>query len=104
MRLIIEDHVFEKVRLFYDVAIELHPTLDEATVLRKERRLIDSLQFLTLFPEAYGFARHNETWRDAGFREFVCEDFHFAYTIRVLKSGERIVIVKDAVHSLLYHD
>lgn len=104
MRLVVDKRVYEKVIHFYDVAIDLHPSLDEIMVLRKEKRLFESLQFLTIFPKAYGFAKHNQAWEEAGYREFICEDFHFAYTIRTLKSGEQVVLVVDAVHSLLYHE
>lgn len=104
MRLVVSKKVAEKVAAFYDYAIEHHPSLDRNTVIRKEKRMMESLQFLTIFPEAYGFARFNQEWVKAGYREFVCEDFHFAYTIRSLKSGERVVLVMDATHSLLYHD
>lgn len=33
----------------------------------------------------------------------VIDDFHFAFEVVDNVDGERIVIVHDAVHSLLYH-
>ena len=33
----------------------------------------------------------------------VIEDFHFAFEVVDRVDGERVVVVRDAVHSLLYH-
>lgn len=39
----------------------------------------------------------------AGWREFICEDFHVAYEICTDENDEDYVWVRDAEHSLLYH-
>ena len=36
-------------------------------------------------------------------QEFICEDFHFAYTIVENEDGEELVLIEDACHSFLYH-
>lgn len=36
-------------------------------------------------------------------RVFVIEGFHFAFEVTQTPDGERVVIVHDAIHSLLYH-
>lgn len=33
----------------------------------------------------------------------VVEDFHFAFEVVENVDGERVVVVRDAMHSLLYH-
>ena len=33
----------------------------------------------------------------------VIEDFHFAFEVVDSGGGERVVVVRDAVHGLLYH-
>ena len=33
----------------------------------------------------------------------VIDDFHFAFEVVDRVDGERVVVVRDAVHSLLYH-
>jgi predicted GTPase len=33
----------------------------------------------------------------------VIEDFHFAFEVVDNVDGKRIVVVRDAIHSLLYH-
>ncbi len=44
-----------------------------------------------------------QEWADAGWQEFICEDFHIAYESGFDASGEEIVYVHDAIHSLNYH-
>lgn len=104
MRLIISSRVIGIIDSFYLASMTLHESLDENTVMKKKQRLLDSLAFLTIFPKAYGYARFKREWVRFGYREFISEDFHFAYVIRTLESGEKVVMVMDAVHSLLYHE
>lgn len=104
MRLVISKKVNQKILQFYAYAIANHPTLDINTVTLKQQRLFDELEALTIFPQAYAIARYRKDWKDAGYRVFLCEDFHFAYTVRKLRSGEEVVIVVDVEHSYLYHD
>ena len=39
----------------------------------------------------------------SSWREYICEDFHFAYEICEDDNGEDYVWVRDAVHSMLYY-
>ena len=43
-------------------------------------------------------------WKRKGYLDFMYEDFHFAFRVAVLSSGEMVVSVEDARHSLLFHD
>lgn len=104
MILIVSKRVVDVIDEFYLAAMALHESLDAETVHKKKQRLIDSLNFLTMFPEAYGCARVKKEWREYGYREFLCEDFHFAYTISRNEKGDKVIRVVDAVHSLLNHD
>jgi len=83
--------------------MSLHPTLDEAVVEQKKNRLYESIATLSMFATIYPMARIKADWVKAGYREMICEDFHFAFDMVDLDNGETIVYVFDAVHSLLNH-
>lgn len=103
MRVFIDNEVHEQIEAFYENALKRHITLDEAIVVRKINRLYDALESLGTFASIYPLARLKTKWIEEGYREFICEDFHFAYQIYALDDGEEVVRVHDAVHSLLYH-
>jgi hypothetical protein len=103
MRVFIDKTVHEKIVDFYEAAMQSHITLDEATVIRKIDRLYDAIESLGIFACIYPIARLKAEWIEKGYREFICEDFHFAFQIYTLEDGEEIVRVHDTVHSLLYH-
>ena len=103
MRVFIDKAVHEQILDFYEVAMSRHITLDEATVNRKIDRLYAALDSLGDFADIYPLARLKAYWIEKEYREFISEDFHFAYQIYTLEDGEEIVRVHDAVHSLLYH-
>ncbi len=79
-----------------------HPSLSEETVLKKADRMFKGLQILSL-TQGFSEARLHQEWRDNDWRELVIEDFHFAFEVVDNVNGERIVVVRDAIHSLLYH-
>ena len=78
-----------------------HPLLSEQTVLAKKNRLISSLQILSI-TQGFKKAQYNRQWIANGWRELIVEDFHFAFEVAKTSEGEHVVIVRDAVHSLLY--
>ena len=104
MRVIIHNRVYLAVEEFYRYAIFRHPALDMQTVLNKEARMYQALQSLSRTYFLYDAPRYNKEWQQKGYLDFICEDFHFAYRIVRLSSGEEVVSVEDAVHSLLFHD
>jgi len=104
MRVIIRDTVYEAVEAFYVAAMIKHPTLDLQTVLNKENRLYQSLQSLGDTYYLYGESRCVIGWKRKGYCDFMCEDFHFAFQRSVLPTGEEVISVEDARHSLLFHD
>ena len=83
--------------------MESHSTLSYETVYNKMNRLYSALESLGRFPVLYAKARLKDEWISAGWREFICEDFHFAYEICTDENGEDFVWVRDAVHGLLYY-
>ncbi len=103
MTIYIDEEVHEKLISFYQSALKNHETLDEATVVNKINRLYDALDSLEDAAEIYPITRLKDNWISKGYREFICEDFHFAFQIYVLADGERIVRVHDVVHSMSYH-
>ena len=103
--MIVENRVQEVIEHFYEVALQLHPALDEITVEKKKDRLYAALDILSRFPRMYSTARYNQEWIAKKYRVLVCEDFLFAYNIYYdAEIDEYFVVVHDAVHSLLYHD
>ena len=104
MRVFIDRRVEVAIYDFYEAAMSRHITLDEQTVLNKENRLYAALQDLGKHPRLYAPARFLDKWKDKDFLEFICEDFHFAYQVMTLETGEEIVYVFDACHSMLYHN
>ena len=104
MRVIIDKQVDVSISEFYAVSMVLHPSLDRETVRKKVNRLYDAIQMLGLFPGIYPMAQVKQGWIDAGYREMIAEDFHFAFRVENTESGEQVVAVYDAVHSLLNHN
>ena len=104
MRVIVHERVYEAVDEFYSAAIEKHPALDLQTVLNKEERLYHALRTLGETYYLYNESRYVIEWKQKGYLDFMYEDFHFAFHVVVLPSGEMVVSVEDARHSLLFHD
>ena len=101
MKVVVTPLVEAKIDAFYDAAMVNHPLLSEQTVMAKKKRLIASLQILGI-TQGFKKAQYNRLWIANGWRELVVEDFHFAFEVANTPDGERVVIVRDAVHSLLY--
>lgn len=102
MRVVIGNQVYSSIEEFYRIALTMHITLTRTVVEKKKDRLVSALKALGDYPYLYPEARLKTQWRIMGYKEFICEDFHFAYEI-VDVEGELVVYVVDAVHSLLYH-
>ena len=99
----IEDEVYEDLQDFYDFNLKKHPTLDEVTVLNKEQRLVGALKRLG----TYALTDHKEVkhlqWVHKGYKDYYVEGFHFGYKIEILPTGERVVVVYEACHELLFY-
>jgi len=105
MQVRIDNNVHLQIADFYAISMELHPLLSEAVVEAKKNRLYAAIRSLKDFAHIYPKARYKQTWIDAGYREFIAEDFHFAYKIyRIEETKEEVAYVIDACHSLLYHN
>lgn len=104
MKVIIDEHVHQTILEFYAISMRLHITLDEATVMAKVERLIGAMYGLGTFYYIYPEARFKKSWKEAGYREMIVEDFHIAFRIEMDEDGEQYVAIHDAIHSLLYHD
>ena len=103
MRLVVSHKVHQAIDNFYDAAILRHwHTLSYETVENKKQRLYAGLQSLSEYYRIFGTARMKKEWVKEQWQEFICEDFHFAYEVMLDKDGQIMIIVKDAVHSLLY--
>lgn len=73
-------------------------------MLKKEERMYNALQTLGNTYYLYREPRYIVDWKRKGYLDFMYEEFHFAYRVAVLPSGEMVVSVEDARHSLLFHD
>ena len=104
MRVIVHETVYQAVDEFYAAAIANHPALDIQTVLNKEERLYNALQTLGKTYYLSPDARFVLDWKQKGYKDFIYEDFHFAFHVVAIPSGELVVAVEDARHSLLFHD
>lgn len=104
MKLVVSHKVHQAIDSFYDAAILRHRhTLSYETVEQKKDRLYDGLESLSDYAAIFPKARLKQEWIDAGWHEFICEDFHFAYERTYDSHGGDLIIIHDAVHSLLYH-
>lgn len=104
MRVVIDKGVHASIDEFYDTALFLHRALDEETILNKMGRLYDAMEALGKYARIYPLARLKKEWIEKEYREFICEDFHFAYQIYTLPNGEEIVRIHEACHSFIYHE
>ena len=104
LRVVIRNEVHNSIKSFYRASIELHPTLTREVVRAKEKRLYAAIRALKSTYNIYPKARLRRNWINAGYSEMICEDFHFAFKVEQMISGEQIVVVHDAVHSLLYRE
>lgn len=102
MKVIVSPIVRIKINEFYKAAMRNHSSLSEETVLKKADRMFKGLQNLSL-TQGFSEARLHQEWKSNGWRELVIEDFHFAFEVVDNIDGEQIVVVRDAIHSLLYH-
>ena len=103
MKVYIDQQVQRRIDEFYDYALQNHDSLDEITVLKKVERLYDALETQGKCAGVYSSSRLKKEWTEKEYREFICEDFHFAYQIYRLQNGEDIVRVHDVCHSLFCH-
>ncbi len=103
MRIIIDKRVRREIFDFYDAAMQLHPSLSWEAVSKKAERLYSELNSLADYYTIYPKARLKKEWVEAGWQEFVCEDFHFAFEVCMDEQGRQFIWIHDAVHSLLYH-
>lgn len=104
MRVIVQDRVYKALDQFYEASMENHPTLDLQTVLNKEDRLYTALQTLGENYYLYHEPRYILNWIRLGYSDFMVEDFHFAFHVVALPSGELVVSVEDVRHDLMFHD
>ena len=102
MKVLVKPLVRERLDEFYEAAMKHHITLGEETVLAKKERLISALSTLETI-QGFSKARYNDMWKQNGWHDFICEDFHFAYELAQDEEGNDVVVVQDAIHSLLFH-
>ena len=104
MKVVIEPKVYSSLWSFYKKSMIKYPSLE----LSKVHEIIDNLgrEMLNFGFYAHIFHRvpYKDDWKELGYYEFLCGDFHFAYKIEVRSTGEPFVHVYDVVHSTLNHN
>lgn len=104
MRVVIDPQVYNVLDEFYKVSREAHITLGLSECLAKIERLELSMRQFAEYAEIFHKVPYRQDWRDAGYYEYITEDFHFAYRVYVLPNGEKVLIYHDAVHSFLNYN
>ena len=104
MKVRVDNRVYEVMEDFYDKSMDAHPTLDYETVIRKTLRLEQAMCDFAEQAEIFHRTPYRKDWQEKGYREFVHEDFHFAYKVYQTSDGEKVVQFHDACHSLLNYN
>ena len=104
MRVVIDPQVYNVLDEFYKASREAHITLGLSECLAKIERLELSMRQFAEYAEIFHKEPYRQDWRDAGYYEYITEDFHFAYRVYVLPNGEKVLIYHDAVHSFLNYN
>ena len=105
MKVVVDQTVHIKMNEFYEIALQLHPTLDGKTKAKKMNRIFSELDRLGHYATIYNKACLRSSWIQNGYRECVIEDIHFAFQIyKNGETGEPYVYVHDACHSYLYKE
>ena len=104
MKVYIENQVVETLWDFYLKSLAIHPALDYPTIINKIDRLENALLDFATYAEVLHHEPYILGWKDKGYLDFICEDFHFAYRIYHLPNGEKVLRFHDVVHSLLNHN
>jgi len=103
MRVIVDSNIEDTLWLFYEEALKKYITLEYSTVSAKIERLRSQLFELGQYPDKYPMAKKVD-WLKKGYHDFIYEDIHIGYKVIKLTTGESVVYVAEACHSLLYHD
>ncbi|MBQ8530947.1 MAG: hypothetical protein IJ430_07295 [Parabacteroides sp.] len=105
MKVIIDNTVHKSILDFYEYAKTKYQTLDSLTVVRKIKRIYNSLERLEIYAFSCPTPRLRKDWTELGYKEYIVEDFHFAFQIyKDSQSDEYYVYVHDVCHSLLYRE
>ncbi len=104
MKVVIDQIVFDVITDFYRISRTIHPSLGLETCLAKQARLEAAVFRFADYAESFHNTPYRADWQKAGYCEFIAEDFHFAYKIYELPDGEKVLIVHDAIHSLLNYN
>lgn len=104
MRVVIDPLVYNVLDEFYQASREAHVTLGLSECLDKINRLEQSMLRFADYAEVFHKEPYRHDWREAGYYEYVIEDFHFAYRVYLLPNGEKVLRYHDAVHSFLYYN
>jgi hypothetical protein len=104
MKVYIDHNVYHVLEDFYEASMKKHITLDYATVIAKIDRLEQAMYNFASQAEMVNHLPYRKDWRDAGYRELYVEQFHFAYKMYSLPTGETVLYYHDAVHDTLNHN
>lgn len=104
MKVYIDKKVYQVLDQFYEASMRKYITLDYSTVLDKINRLE---QAMYAFAGVAGIVKkrpYRKDWQEAGYYELYVENFHFAYRLYSLETGETVLYYHDAVHDTLNYN
>ena len=104
MKVVIEPRVYDVMYDFYALSCRIHLSLKLSTCLAKIERLERAMKMFADYAEVMHKQPYRNDWKELGYKEFVTEDFHFAYKLYVLPSGEKVLCFHDAIHSKLNYN
>ncbi len=104
MKVFIDKHVYQVLNDFYDESMKKHITLDYPTVLAKIDRLEHAMYDFAAIAGKMNIQPYRKDWQTAGYKELYVEQFHFAYKLYSLPTGETVLYYHDAVHDTLNYN
>ncbi len=100
----IDKQVYQVLDEFYEASMRKHITLDYQTVLAKIDRLEQAMYDFASVAGKVHHPPYRRDWQAAGYWELYIEQFHFAYKLYSLPTGETVLYYHDAVHDALNYN
>ena len=104
MKVYIDKQVYQVLDAFYDASMKKHITLDLPTVLAKIDRLEQAMYNFAPYAGKITNLPYRKDWQAKGYSELYVEQFHFAYKLYSLPTGETVLYYHDAVHDTLNYN
>jgi len=104
MRVFVEPIVSRYLYAFYTLSMISHPSLSEEYVVRRIEDLEHQVLRLGEYADILQTEPYKDEWKRKGYREYLYQDFHFAYKVEQTTKGERFAHVYEVVNSKLNYN